>query len=60
MRDRAAAVATAILQIVAESLRDWLHGRPHEIATARTEIEALLRDEFCENARDARDEIAPD
>ena len=49
-----------MLQIVTRALCAWANGDPNaNIATARTEIEAILRDEFCENARQARDEIAP-
>ena len=56
-RDRAAVVATAIIHIVVTALRSCLHGeRPDAIPAARVEIEALLRNEFDEIARQARDE----
>ena len=58
-RDRAAVVATAIIHIVVTALRSCPHGeRSDALAAVRTEIEAVLHDEFQEIARQARDEIA--
>jgi hypothetical protein len=43
-KDRAAGVATDIILVVTESLRDWLHGDTRTLKSARPEIEALLRE----------------
>lgn len=59
-KDRAAVVATAIIQIVIAALRGWLDGEaPDAFLAARPAIEAILRQEFFENTREARDEIPP-
>lgn len=59
-KDRAAVVATAIIQIVITALRGGLDGEaPEAFPTARHAIEAVLRQEFFENTREARDEIPP-
>jgi hypothetical protein len=55
-KDRAAIVSKAVLQIVTRELRAWVYGA--DIAAVCPEIEAILRDEFQEIARQARDEIA--
>lgn len=58
-KDRAAVVATAIIHIVVTALGSRLHGEwPDAIAAARDEIEAVLRQEFSDIARTARDETA--
>jgi hypothetical protein len=58
--DRAAVVATAILQTVRRALLEWLHRDGSDdagLAAARTEIETLLGDEFADVARTTRNEI---
>lgn len=59
-RDRAAAAATAIIQIIITALRAWLHGDQSDFAAARAAIETLLRQEFFDIARETRDEIRTD
>ena len=59
-KDRAAVVAPAILQIVRGVLTAWLHGERADMAGARAEIEALLRDEFGDTARTTLNEIRLD
>jgi hypothetical protein len=44
--DPAAVVATAILQIVRSALLAWLHRDHADMASARAEIEEVLRTEF--------------
>jgi hypothetical protein len=57
-QDRAGVVSRAVLQIVTRELRAWADGEPDaNIAAVCPEIEAILRDEFQEIARQARDEI---
>ena len=56
--DRAAVVATAIIQTIVTALRSRLDDPNASLATVRPEIEAILRQEFSEIARNARDEIA--
>jgi hypothetical protein len=51
--DRASRVATAILQVVREALRTWLYRGHTDPAAMRGEIEAILRDEFEDVARQA-------
>ncbi len=53
-RDRANVIATTIISIIVDALRDWLHGDPADLASVRAQIESLLRDEF----HDIRREIA--
>ena len=57
--DRAAVVATAIMQIVEAALRAVLHDGDDndEGCTLRAAIEALLRDEFADIARTTLSEI---
>ena len=57
-KDRAAGVATDIILVITESLRDWLHGDPRTLKSARPEIEALLR-EFEGAVRQTCNEHAP-
>ena len=55
--DRAARVATAIIQIVTDALRNrFAGGSADTLADARPNIEALLRDEFDDVARMVRNE----
>jgi hypothetical protein len=56
-QDRAAAIATAILQIVEEALRSALRG---ESSDARAAVEATLRDEFADLAQTVINETRPD
>jgi hypothetical protein len=57
-QDRAGVVSRAVLQIVTRELRAWADGEPDaNSAAVCPEIEAILRDEFQEIARQARDEI---
>jgi hypothetical protein len=59
--DRAAVVATAILQIVEATLRAALHGDGNDDGcTMRAALEATLRDEFADIALAALHEIRPD
>jgi hypothetical protein len=56
---RAAIVSKAVLQIVTRELCAWADGEPDaDIAAVCSEIESILRNEFQEIARQARDEIA--
>ena len=50
-RDRATAVATTVIAIIANRLRD---------PAMREEIAAVLRDQFEAIARQVRDELRPD
>jgi hypothetical protein len=60
-RDRAAVVATAILQIVETALRDLLRGAHGDAGALHREITALLRDEIDNVARTTLNEIrSPD
>jgi len=52
--------ARPILQIVRGVLTAWLHGERADMAGARAEIEALLRDEFGDAARSTLNEIRLD
>ena len=58
-QDRAAIVSSTVLQIVTRELHAWANGDPNaNIAAVCLEIETILRNEFYEIARQARDEIA--
>ena len=60
-QDRAAVVTRAILLIISNAMRGWWDGdRPSHLPMARAEIEATLRDEFADIARQTRDEIRID
>ena len=56
-RDRSAAVTTAVIQVLRVALLAWFDRDDADIAAVRSEIEMLLRNEFEEIARQARDEI---
>jgi hypothetical protein len=56
-RDRAAAVTTAVIQVLRVTLLAWFDCDDADIAATRSEIEMLLRNEFEEIARQTRDEI---
>ena len=56
-QDRAAIATTAIIQTIVTALRARLDDRNASLAAVRPEIEAILREEFFETARQARDEI---
>jgi hypothetical protein len=58
-KDRAAIVATAIIQTIVVALLARLDDPNASLVAVRPEIETLLRDEFYENARQARDDIPP-
>lgn len=58
-QDRAAVVTTAIIQIIVTALRTRLDNSNASLASVRPEVEAILRQEFFENAREARDQIPP-
>jgi hypothetical protein len=58
-QDRAAVVTTAIIQIIVTALRTRLDDSNASLASVRPEVEAILRQEFFENAREARDQIPP-
>ena len=58
-QDRAAIATTAIIQIIATALRARFDDPNASLAAVRPEIEAILREEFFENARETRDEIPP-
>jgi len=55
-KDRAAVVTTAILQVVVSALRQWLNERGVGLSAVRVEVENILREEFADVARVARDE----
>lgn len=56
--DRAAVVATAILQIVRRELFAWVdRDTDADLTATRTEIETLLRNEFHDVARTTLNEI---
>jgi hypothetical protein len=57
--DRAAVVTTGIILVITESLRRWVHGDTLTQRSARHEIEAMLRDEFADIARQVRCERDP-
>jgi hypothetical protein len=57
--DRAAAVATSILQIVETSLRAFLRGDHSDVGALRDVIAATLRDEFEDIAHTTLSEIRP-
>ena len=57
-RDRAATVTTAVIQVLRVALLAWFDSADADITEARSEIEMLLRNEFEEIGRQARDEIA--
>jgi hypothetical protein len=58
VQDRAAIVATAVLQVTRLALLAWLdHGDASLLATARSEIETLLRCEFSDVPRTTLNEI---
>ena len=48
----------AVVQTIVTALRSRLDDPNASLATVRPEIEAILRQEFSEIARNARDEIA--
>lgn len=56
-QDRAATVTTAVIQVLRVALLAWFDSDHTAIAEARSEIEMLLRNEFEEIGRQARDEI---
>jgi hypothetical protein len=45
-RDRAAVVATAILAIVVDALRQWLRGEAVDLTDVRGYVESLIRDDY--------------
>ena len=56
-QDRAAVVATNIIAVVVDALRNWLRGGlTGSLADTHTQIETLLRDEFADLARRVRGE----
>jgi hypothetical protein len=55
-RDRANVIATVIISIIVDALRDWLHGEAADLAGVRSQIESLLRDEFTDIKREAAGE----
>ena len=55
--DRASVVTAAILQIVRRELTAWLDHDTADMVSARTAIEALLRDEFVNTAHTTLNEI---
>ena len=57
MIDRAAVVTSAILQTFRRALLGWIDGSDAGTTTARSEIEALLRDEFSDVAHTTLNEI---
>jgi hypothetical protein len=58
--DRAVVVSKTLVHILGEALRAWFHGDQTDFAATRGAIEAILREEFDEIARQVRDEIRPD
>jgi hypothetical protein len=58
-RDRAAVVATAIIAIVVDGLREWLHGDPICLADIRMRVSDCLRDEFADIKREVAGEREP-
>jgi hypothetical protein len=60
--DRAAVATTAIMQVVGHALRARCRGNTSAIVAARTEIEALLREEFHDIQRQTLNEtrISPE
>jgi hypothetical protein len=44
--DRAHAVATAVVQIVSDDLKSWLHGKPVNLNDTHRAVAVYLRDEF--------------
>ena len=57
--ERAAVVATAVLQIFEAWLRAMLRSEPSEAGALRSEIAAKLRDEFDDVMRTTLNEIRP-
>ena len=55
-RNRAAIVATAVIQVICNALRNWIDGDTHALAV-RAAIEDLLHDEFQDVERTTRSEI---
>ena len=56
-RDRAGVVATTVLAIVADALRQWLRGGSAAALTdVRTQVETVVRDEFADLANQVRGE----
>jgi hypothetical protein len=55
-RDRAHAASGTIIAIIVDALRAWLHGQPVVLRDVRAQVEALLRDEFDDLARQIRGE----
>jgi hypothetical protein len=58
-QDRAAAVTTAILHMITDVLRSWVHSDPRTPMSVRREIEPLLREEFEGVTRQVRGERDP-
>jgi hypothetical protein len=54
--DRANAVATTVFAIVADGMRQWLHGDPLHPREIHAAVAAALRDEFADVERTARGE----
>lgn len=54
--DRANAVATTIFAMIADGMRQWLHGEPLNPRKIHAAVVATLRDEFADIERTARGE----
>jgi hypothetical protein len=54
--DRAAVVSKTVVLIFAEALRAWFRGDRTDFGATGAAIEAILRQEFAEIARQVRDE----
>jgi hypothetical protein len=50
-RDRAAVASKTVVHILGEALRAWFHGDQTDFGATRAAIEAILREEFEEIAR---------
>jgi hypothetical protein len=51
--DRAHCVATAVVQIVADAFKSWLHGKPVNLSDTHHAVARYLRDEFSDIERAA-------
>ncbi|MGA8697946.1 MAG: hypothetical protein WB689_29755 [Xanthobacteraceae bacterium] len=56
-RDRADVVTTTIMAIIVDRFRAWLRGEPLSLKAIHDQIERVLRDEFADCAREARDDF---
>jgi len=56
-RDRAAVVASAILEIVRDALAAWARRDHVDLAATRAEIEQILREEFDDAVREATSDL---